>query len=225
MREFYRPIDRRSRAAMAAYLTGHFRYSTMNSWNRSTSYACNLKIYNLGLERDITDKLYQMLNVPEASGRLNDLMNDFARDHSYLWQAGMNGRSGGYLVLYQGALEPSGYKSYCTSCGQQNYKFVVENGTVCGRCQEPTRRDYPHIHMRVVTYPGRGVDQGEDFEDWSMYQLRERVSLVQELDRLADAIVAETVWLVENFDIRKEHYLVEKTRLVLEPAGQLEAKT
>jgi hypothetical protein len=50
MTEFYRPVDLRSRAAMTAYLKNHFRYHTMNSWNRSTSYACNLKVNRLGLE-------------------------------------------------------------------------------------------------------------------------------------------------------------------------------
>ncbi len=44
MRTFYTPVDLRSRADMTGFLKKHFRYHTMNSWNRSTSYACNLKI-------------------------------------------------------------------------------------------------------------------------------------------------------------------------------------
>ena len=51
MRKFSRPIDLRSRREMTDYLRNHFRYSTMNSWNHATSYACNLKIYGLGLDR------------------------------------------------------------------------------------------------------------------------------------------------------------------------------
>jgi ribosomal protein L37E len=217
MRKFFQTIDKRSREAMAGYLTGHFRYNTMNSWNRSTSYAHNLKIYNLGLEKDIADKLYSMIQVSGFYEPLNDLIRDFGADHGHRWQAGMNGRNSGYLVLYQGQPEPSGYKSYCTRCGQRNYKSVSENGNVCGVCHEPARRDYPHTHMSVVSYPCRGTDEGEGFEDWPMYELRERVELIQEFDRLADAMVAEALWLAKNHDIREESYIIQKTRPVLVP--------
>ena len=44
-RLFSKRVDKRSRAEMTAYLSGHFRYNTMNSWNRSTTYACNMKLY------------------------------------------------------------------------------------------------------------------------------------------------------------------------------------
>ena len=57
---------------------------------------------------------------PSDSDELKELMDNFAAEHNYRWQVGMNGRSGGYLVLYQGEITPSGYKSFCTSCGQLN---------------------------------------------------------------------------------------------------------
>ena len=46
---FQKKVDRRSRSAMVDYLQGHERYNTMNSWNRLTSYANNIKIHRLGL--------------------------------------------------------------------------------------------------------------------------------------------------------------------------------
>ena len=52
MKTFYTDVDLRSRKAMTAFLLKHFRYDTMSSWNQADSYACNLKIYRLGLERD-----------------------------------------------------------------------------------------------------------------------------------------------------------------------------
>ena len=61
-----------SRAEMTAYLAGHFRYDTLRSWNRSTSYACNMKLYNLGLDRETTDKLWDIIQVPEFYDRLNE---------------------------------------------------------------------------------------------------------------------------------------------------------
>ena len=33
---------------------------------------------------------------------INQLVSDFNVNHDYQWQAGFNGRSGGYLVLYTG---------------------------------------------------------------------------------------------------------------------------
>ena len=89
---FFKRVDKRSRAEMTAYLAGHFRYDTMNSWNRSTSYACNMKLYNLGLGRDTENKLWDLIEVPEFYDRLNELIEEFGRRHNYLWQAGWNGR-------------------------------------------------------------------------------------------------------------------------------------
>ena len=50
---------------MTQYLTTHFRYPTLNSWNRSTSYACNLKITHLGLSPEVVDKLFDMIQTQE----------------------------------------------------------------------------------------------------------------------------------------------------------------
>ena len=70
----------------------HFRYNAMNSWNRSISYANNIK--------------------------------------------------------------PSGYKSYCTHCGQKNYQAVAEGEVgIYGRCDSKTRVDFKQTHMQVFTWP------------------------------------------------------------------------
>ncbi len=63
MKRFYKPVDLRSRTEMTDFLQNHFRYNTMNSWNNSTSYACNLKVYRLGLTSEIENKLYDMVCV------------------------------------------------------------------------------------------------------------------------------------------------------------------
>lgn len=217
MRKFYRPVDKRSRKAMTEYLKGHFRYNTMNSWNQSTSYACNLKIYNLGLENDITNKLYDLIQTDEFFKPLQDLMQDFGSDQNYEWQVGMNGRSGGYLVLYQGGKKPSEYKSYCTACGQRNFTSVTETGNICGVCRKLTRVDYKTPPMQIFTYPGRGTDMYEDFEDWEIWQLRDRVDLVQDLDHLADAMVQETLYMAKNFSVEEETIFVPKQHTVLVP--------
>lgn len=216
MIKFYKNIDMRSRKAMTEFLTKHFRYNTANSWNRSTSYACNLKIHSLGLDRDTVDKLYEMLNAQEFFDNIDELLSEFNEEHNYVWQARMNGRSGGYLVLYNGKSEPSQYKSYCTECGQRNYTSVNKTGNICGRCLSAARVDYKIPPMQVSFYPGKSIDRNEDFSDWDIRELRERVRLVQEFDALADRIVNLAVQMTKEYRVVDEEFLIPQTRKVLE---------
>lgn len=92
----------RSRKAMMAYLQGHARYDTMNSWNRSTSYAHCIKVDRLGLAPKNVMACLEMLDVPEAFDEFSEALSAFDREHNHRWQIAQNGRSGGYLVLIQG---------------------------------------------------------------------------------------------------------------------------
>lgn len=212
---FWKSVDTRSKRKMQEFLLEHFRYDTMNGWNRSTSYACNMKIYNLGLPKEVEDKLWEMLDCQEVYDRINDLIDDFNADHEFRWQAAFNGRSGGYLVLYQGGSKPSEHKSFCRFCGQKNFTSVNETGNECGRCRRPGRIDYVKPPLQVFTYPGKATDMDEDFEEWSLAELRERVKLVQEFDTLADEIVLEARYMAENCSVQEEVYYEQKTRKVL----------
>ncbi len=212
---FWKSVDTRSRRKMQEFLQEHLRYDTMNSWNRSTSYACNMKIYNLGLPKEVEDRLWEMLDCQEVYYRINDLIDDFNAEHEFRWQAAFNGRSGGYLVLYQGGSKPSEHKSFCRFCGQKNFTSVNETGNVCGRCRRPGKIDYVKPPLQVFTYPGKATDMDEDFEGWSLEELRERVKLVQEFDALADKIVSEVRYMAENCSVREEVYYEQKTRKVL----------
>lgn len=217
MKRFYHPIDMRSRKEMTDFLTKHFRYFTANSWNGSQSYACNLKITRLGLDSEVVDKLFDMIQVQEFFCGINELLNEFNHEHNYLWQAGMNGRNSGYLVLYQGQATKSEYKSFCTACGQKNYTSVKETGNICGRCRNSSRVDYATPPLNISVYPGRSTDDGEDFEDWDIDDIRARVRLVQELDRLADSIVDYALDCVRNFTVEDEEIFVPQTQKVLVP--------
>ena len=44
---YYKEVDKRYKETMIKFLRQHFRYHTMNSWNKSTSYANNIKLYNI----------------------------------------------------------------------------------------------------------------------------------------------------------------------------------
>ena len=215
MKKFYRNVDCMSRKAMTDFLKGHFRYYTMNIWNRSTSYACNMKIHSLDMPKDIEDKLYDMLDCQEVHDEIDCFIREFGEAHGWLWQAGFNGKRGGYLVMYHGGTKPSGHKSYCRLCWQRNYTSVEETGNVCGRCRMPGRVDFENPPVQVFTYSGKCTDMDEDFEGWSMDELRERVELVQEFDELADRIVNEVKCIAESRMVVEEIYYVPKTRKVL----------
>jgi len=215
MKQFYKKIDMRSRKAMIDFLSNHFRYNTMNSWNQSTSYANKIKIHSLGLDSETEDKLYEMLDVDSFWDDIRWVLEDFAYEHGHQWQIGANGRSGGYLVLYKGGVELIGYKSYCTTCWQKNYTSITENSNICGKCHQPKRVDYTKPHTRVIIYHGQGTDEHEDFEDWNMHSLRERVKLVQSFDRTTDDLVATAVYMAKNFTIEEEEYTVSHTRKIL----------
>lgn len=215
MRRFSVPVNLDSREDMIRYLQTHFRYFTMNSWNGADSYACNLKIHKLDLDPAIESKLFDLLQFEEFFDSLQELKDAFAEKYQYLWQVGMNGRSGGYLVLYEGERRPTGYKSYCTKCGQRNYTSVSDTGNVCGQCRRAARVDYLSPPMQAVVYPGRGVDMNEDYEEWSFQKLRNRVQLVQDLDALADDIVSQAVWFAENYEIQEMEIYIPQTQRVL----------
>ena len=215
MRKFAVPVDLRSRKEMTDFLQQHFRYPTMNSWNCATSYACNLKIHRLGLASEIESKLYDMLGTQEFYCLRQDALDLFNETHNYRWQAAFNGRSGGYLVLYQGELRSTEHRSYCTCCGQRNFGSVTETGNVCGTCGKPARVDFVTPPKQSVTFPGRGTDMDEDYEEWSLSELRERVKLVQELDSLADDLVSQAIHMAKEYDVVEEEYLVPQTRRVL----------
>ena len=216
MKKFTKEVDLRSRKEMTRFLTTHFRYDTMNSWNQSTSYANDVKVYNLGLTKEQEDKLYAMLETAEFYTYINEMLNEFAVEHSHLWPVGFNGRSSGYLVLYQGFTRLSGYKSVCQECGQRNYKTVEETGNNrCGRCGAEARVNYEVMPREVGCYPGRSTDMGEDFEDWELYQLRQRVKLVWEFDKLCDDILKMVVELLENYEVEEQTIMKPHTVKVL----------
>lgn len=100
-------MARVTKKEMISFLREHFRYFTHNSWNRSTSYAANVKIYNF-VPADLRERAYEMLEVSEPFLGINKVLNDFARRYNWQYQIWWNGRSNGYLVLGQGGLNEDG---------------------------------------------------------------------------------------------------------------------
>jgi hypothetical protein len=183
-----------------------------------TSYANCLKVHSVGFDNETTIKVLSAMETDEFNDAMNDLLREFAEGYDYQWQAFFNGRSGGYLVLYTGGLEPSGYRSFCRNCGQRNFTSVDETGQRCGRCGKASRVDYSETHMNIKT-SAASVDANADYGEWSMSDLRIRVEIIQAFDALCDSIVAEAKYLADNFRVETETvYVPQKRRVLVETA-------
>jgi hypothetical protein len=200
---------------MITFLIGHARYDTMNSWNRATSYAHCVKVHRLGLASAECAKAYDVLQATEVSDAWQLVMDDFIHDWDGRATIGFNGRSGGYLVLYESEYQDSEYRSYCTACGQQNYQSATAENCLCGRCGAASRVNYGVAPRNLVVWPGRGMDDSRDFSDWPLPHLRERVRLVQAFDRACDRIRDNFVDMIHRLDVVDEQFTVVRTRKVL----------
>ncbi len=202
---------------MIAYLENHFRYHTLNSWNRSASYAANVKIHEF-VPNDRSNEAHGFLQIDEAFEDGREIIKEFEERHCYEWQIGSNGRSGGYLVLYRGGIRPpeKSYKRWCPNCRQGNF---AENATVCGRCNQEGLIDYPFV--QTFTLPGSGTDDDmPDFESWDTYQLQERVGVVWDFDKTVEKVKAAFIDFVRSHKVVEKEIMVPKTIHVAVPKGK-----
>lgn len=201
-------MSRLKKEEMISFLKNHFRYHTANSWNNSTSYAVNIKISDMDIPWETKEKLFDLMECEDAFDDMNAMIGKWSKSHDYNWQPGTNGRSGGYLVLYQGTAKPSGYKSYCMCCGQKNYKSTAESGNICGRCGCASRVDYEKEPITLSVYPGRSIDMDEDFVDWTYQEVLDRYRLVKDFDKLAEDILASAAKMAEEYTVGYEEKIV-----------------
>ena len=95
---FYKTgVDITKDKSMFNFIAEHPTYYTMNSWNRNRSIAHNVKLYNLNLEGDWTRALAHLESGEYDT--INWMIQDWEREHPS-YRVGFNGRSGGYLVLF-----------------------------------------------------------------------------------------------------------------------------
>jgi hypothetical protein len=90
-------IDITNDKQMFNFLKDHYTYSTLNSWNGLRSIANNVKIYKLGLSGDCYNALAFLQS--DEYFTINTLIEEWEYEHKG-YKVGFNGRSGGYLVLY-----------------------------------------------------------------------------------------------------------------------------
>lgn len=97
---FTKEVDLKNDEAVFEYLKEHPRYFLMNSWNRLKTFAQNIKIYNLDIDREVSDKLFDLLDVdsPDVKFIFEDNIGVFNEENPG-YTIYTNGRSGGYLIL------------------------------------------------------------------------------------------------------------------------------
>ena len=95
-------------------------------------------------------------------------------------------------------------------------KAACQNSTIgnkCGACG--SEGEYGRINYtslpRQLSVSSRAFDQDEEFAEWSMYKLRNRVELVSRFDRACDGIRLNFIDLIENCHVVEETVLIPKT--------------
>jgi hypothetical protein len=175
------------------------RYNTMNSWNQVTAPAYNLKVHKV-IPQSLHSKVFEMMECENFYDDINFLIEHFGRQHNFEWQAGFNGRSGGYLVLYTGEKKLSQHKSICTQCGQRNFQSVEGNGNKCGVCGKNARVNRAMYEVIVST---KGIEDNEV-----------PTEVLKSFSKLANDIVNTVITNAKNCEVEEETYTVKKTRKV-----------
>ena len=94
---YQKGIDITNAKQMWNFLHDHYQYYTMNSWNGIKSIANNVKVYNLKLSGNCYNALTFLQDDDYCT--VNMMISEWEADHPN-YRVGFNGRSGGYLVLY-----------------------------------------------------------------------------------------------------------------------------
>ena len=98
-------VDISNTKSMWEFLSNHFTYNTMNSWNGLKSIANNVKLYKLNLKGDWTNVIRYLTDVGDCGGlqmQIDEELREFDEKFYPNYRVGFNGRSNGYLVLYNG---------------------------------------------------------------------------------------------------------------------------
>lgn len=192
---YQRGIDITNDKQMFNFLKNHFEYWTMNPWNRATSIANNVKLYNLGLTGDWSVAL-SLLEACEYD-EISWMIHEWERENSG-YEVTFNGRCGGYLVLIDKSTNGNvlshtvrdcntyeDYKAYC----KEEYgsvkayrdelvyltKLVQSFDKLCDKlrdyCNELSKQSFEIVEMQRAVEDFNN-DYGDDLEYLEFQYLR-----------------------------------------------------
>jgi hypothetical protein len=90
----------------------------------------------------------------------------------------------------------------------------VTIGNMCGACGavgKYGRVNYTTLPKSLSVYPGKGLDQEEDFVEWSLSELRSRVELISRFDQACDEIRDNFIALIGSCKVVEEVVMIAKT--------------
>ena len=179
---YFKKVNKNSDKEMFEFLQQHFQYFTMASWNGLKSIANNVKIYNIKeLDYDILEYL-QLDNYYS----INDTIECWEEEHKG-YKVGFNGRSGGYLVLYNDSNNGSILDYYVDINLNSDYESFKQD---IRESEYHTMKEY---HSKLV----------------------EQVEIVQEFDKLCDDLIQVCLDLKNNYEIVEEEQTCTKVVNVL----------
>jgi hypothetical protein len=182
------------------------RYNTMNSWNQSTAPAYNLKVHNV-IDRELQDKVFELMDCEGFYDEINGMIADFDRENDYSWQAGFNGRSGGYLVLYRGGKKTKHLtKEDFKSDNGYNGRVYVSDRYGWKNYEEAKKLNLVdrEIITSIYSKPGLKIEDNEV-----------PGKVLRAFRKLAVMIVKHVEYMVKNASIDNEEYTVTKRRKVI----------
>lgn len=159
---FYKKgINKQSAKSMFDFINDHYTYYTLNSWNLLESIANKVKLYNLDLIDE--DKAFELLYDEFDNSGLQWMLSTIIKNWEYEhpgYVIGFNGRSDGYLVLYN----------------KDNCKSILPEDLLDYDTYEQWK------YCEVKWYGWRVKDY--------LPKLRKYTELIQDFDRLCDNMVA-----------------------------------
>lgn len=206
---FYKKVDKRNKQEMIDFLANHFRYFTMNSWNNSTGWANNVKIPKV-IPSKYQDAVFELMQTDDFYMSIGDILNDFDMMYNYQYQAGINGRSGGYIVMVHGGVKEDTIFTFENTNNGRDYA----DGYGWMNIEEAKGRGlYKKTRRRVFTQPGLDVDTGNpnELQDMEMSELQEITERVQEFDIVCDNVVSMAIDMAKNYEVEEEEILVPQT--------------
>ncbi len=179
-------VDICSPKSMFEFINNHFTYDTLNSWNRLKSIANNVKLYNLELDGDwgtVLDYLYDKEDIGDLQYQISEMIYDWEHEHPG-YSLGFNGRSNGYLVIY----------NHDRQNGTINFRNILPDDLVGFDTYEEFKESI------------------KDYYGWTMKdmipELREYTKLIRDFDKLCDDL-RELVNDYSKLDYKTEKALAE----------------
>ena len=164
-RHFQKTVNIGHNKDMWNFLKYHYTYDTLNSWNRMVSVSNNVKAYNLPFDHDYREVM-DVLQKDDYE-TINEYIDEWEDDHSG-YKIGFNGRSQGYIVLYNEKDSKNILPSFITD--YDSYEDFKESNYVSSytsdlRAYTELVRDFDRLCDELIDICDDLVEEYEEMEE------------------------------------------------------------